>query len=173
MEPTNRRSKAKGNVLHRPCGRELGCSKQEFREAADINFIVRKYRMTGQLDAMTRGEVVFGDDAGYKTYADAYAALEKAKEQFLKLPPEIRLELGNDPGRYRELSSEEGIRRVLGRMGERQRHEMAKAMRMVRAAQPPASPPSPASSSAEGSKAAPPGPPVADEPLRRRKPAEE
>lgn len=160
-EPLNLRSRAPGRCFHRECGEEFGAAKQEFQEASDINYIMRKYRTTGQLDAFVRGEVVFGEDTGYKTYADAYAALERAREVFLKLPPEIRLELGNDPGRYRELSSEEGIRKVISRMGARAQADLAHAMKLVRNQ---TVPPSPAAPSAPGGEAAPPAAPPGGKP---------
>lgn len=161
---TNHRSVAGGRARHRECGVEHGACKQEFQEAADINVIMRKYRQTGLMPVMM-GEAAIalsGEDLGYKTFADAYAALQDAEEMFLKLPPEIRLELGNDPGRYRELSSEEGIRRVLGRMGERARAEHAWALNRVRAAQPAPSPASPSGSPASPASAPPPGAPAGD-----------
>jgi len=145
-EPANVRSKSPGGYKHRDCGKSFGACKQEFASAADINFIVKRYQTTGVLDALKKGPVEFGEDSGFRTYADAHRALESAKEKFLLLPPELRLELGNDPGRYRELSTREGVEGVLNRMSERGRRRLQDAMRLVRAHQPP----SPASSSSGG-----------------------
>jgi len=139
MDVMNRKSVAQGRFRHRECGPELGAAKQEFRDEADINRIMAKYRQTGVLER-ARVPAVFGEDAGFKTYADAYDALERAREQFLLLPPEIRLELGNDPGRYRELSSEDGVRRVLDRIGAKQARDLAKAQALVSSRSQPPSP---------------------------------
>lgn len=129
-------SKARGRVRHRSCGKEFGAAKQEFKEEADIGNILAKYRATGQLSQSLTPRA-FGDDVGYKTYADAHEALKVAGEQFLKLPPEIRLELGNDPGRYAELSTKDGVKKVLERMGERERQKIAHAQALIKKHQTP------------------------------------
>jgi hypothetical protein len=141
--PIHLRSVAGGRYLHRECGAELGAARQEFRDEADINFIMSRYRATGVIDQALRGPAQFGDDLGYKTYAEAHTALEEAKTEFLKLPPEIRLELGNDPGRYRELSTEKDIRAVVQRIGAKQQRRIAAAQALI-AAQAPPSPAAPA-----------------------------
>jgi len=140
MRPGHLKSVAGGRYTHRECGPELGCAKQEFKEEADINRILARYRMTGVLD-QARTPAAFGDDIGYKSYADAHAALEIAKEQFMKLPPEIRLELGNDPGRYKELSSDEDVRRIVERIGHKERSRIAAAQALVAQHAPKPTPP--------------------------------
>jgi len=142
MEPMNKRSMAGGRYTHRECGPELGAAKQEFKDDADINRIIAKYRRTGVLDQASQAPV-FGEDVGFKTYADAFETLERAREQFLRLPPEIRLELGNDPGRYKELSSEDSVRRLLDRIGAKQKRRIAEAQDLVRRATPPSPAPGP------------------------------
>jgi len=140
MRPGNLKSVAGGRYTHRECGPELGAAKQEFLDDADINRILARYRQAG-VDVMARAHQqdprLFGEDIGYKTYADAHAALQVAQEAFLKLPPEIRLELGNDPARYSELSSEDGVRRVVERIGAKQRSRLVAAQAMVAAHAPP------------------------------------
>lgn len=135
--PLHLRSVAGGRQRHRDCGVEFGAAKQEFKDEADINRIIAKYRATGVLDQVINAPVSFGEDRGFMTYADAHAALEKAREEFLKLPPEIRLELGNDPGRYAELSTEEGVRRVVERIGAKERRRIADAQALVASLNPP------------------------------------
>jgi len=136
--PLNLRSVAGGRRQHRACGKEFGAAKQEFRDEADINRILSRYRAAGiSPEQIDRRGFAFGDDTGYKTYAEAHEALEVAKEHFLKLPPEIRLELGNDPGRYAELASEDGVRKVLERIGKKERRRIQDAMALVRAQTPP------------------------------------
>jgi len=142
--PLNMRSKAGGRYRHRECGPEFGAAKQEFVDEADINRIMSKYRATGVVSTAASGPVLFGEDKGFATYADAHEALKIAGEHFLRLPPEIRLELGNDPGRYREVSSPEGLRNVLERIGAKERRRIVEAQRLVAQHAPP---PSPASSS--------------------------
>jgi len=141
--PFHLRSVAGGRRFHRKCGKEFGAAKQEFLEEADINRIMAKYRQTGVVQVASQMPPQFGEDVGFKTYAEAHEALKVAQEQFLKLPPEIRLELGNDPGRYREVSSQEGLRAVVERIGARQRKRLEQAQALVasNAPKPPTPPP--------------------------------
>jgi len=142
-KPLNVLSKAKGRALHRPCGKEFGAAKQEFIEETDINRIMAKYRLEGVLShAFGPADDVIREDVGYKGYEEMHDALERAKAHFLKLPPEVRLELGNNPGRYREVSTPEGMRAVLQRIGKRERNRLAAAQALVRkhAPKPPSQP---------------------------------
>jgi len=97
----------------------------------EIRHVLAKYRQTGLISRSSMAPVEFGSDVGFATYADAHAALERAAEEFLKLPPEIRLELGNDPGRYAEISSEDGWRRVVERIGAKERRRIEQAQLLV------------------------------------------
>lgn len=149
--PLNSRSVARGRFLNRDCSREAaekaGCkvvaAQQQFQEEADINFIMRKYEQTGMVSTAKNAAVLAsGIDLGFKTFADAHEALTRSREVFLTLPPEVRLELGNDPGRMRELATDDGLKALVGRMGERSRAQLAHAMKLVRSQT--VSPPSPA-----------------------------
>jgi len=140
MRPGHLKSVAGGRFTHRECGPELGAAKQEFRDEADINRIMARYRQAGievEAKAHQMNPRLFGSDGGFKTYADAHVAMEEAREKFLTLPPEIRLELGNDPARYSELASEDGLRRVVERIGAKERKRLAAAQRLVAAQTPP------------------------------------
>lgn len=150
--PARINSKARGRRVHRPCPASLGAAKQEFRDDADINRILARYRETGVL-SQARETPVFGIDVGFKSYAEAHEILDRAKEQFLKLPPEIRLELGNDPGRYAELASEDGVKKVLERINKKELRRIAQAEALL-ASRKPKTPPQPA------------GPPVVENPER-------
>lgn len=155
MRPGNMKSVARGRFTHRLCGPELGAAKQEFKDDADINRILARYRQAGvevTAGAHQLNPRLFGQDTGFKTYADAHEALEAAKVEFLRLPPEIRLELGNDPARYSELSTEDGLRRVVERIGVKERRRLDAAQRMVakHMSPPPTPPADPASKPPKG-----------------------
>lgn len=70
---------------------------QSFAEEVDINTIVRRFGLTGQMP----------DDVRMPTYADfeetydfhsAMLLLKRSESEFMRLPPEIRSRFNNDPG---------------------------------------------------------------------------
>lgn len=84
-----------------PGGGEV-ITQQHFREETDINVIVQRFGLTGQLP---RGAVlngVYGDFTGITDYESAVATIEAAQVRFNQLPPELREKFENDPGRLVE-----------------------------------------------------------------------
>lgn len=77
--------------------------QQHFREEADINTIVRRFGMTGQMPSGVAGGV-YGDFTGIEDYASAVERIERARDGFMTLPPEVRERFGNDPGRLVDLA---------------------------------------------------------------------
>lgn len=78
--------------------------QQQFRDEVDINTIVKRFGLTGQ--APSSGlEGVYGDFEGITDYASAVAAIEKARESFMVVPPEVREKFDNDPGKLLEFVS--------------------------------------------------------------------
>lgn len=71
--------------------------QQQFAQEVDINTIVRRYGITGELPFGNAGGV-YGDFTGISDYASAVAAIQRAEEGFMTLPPEIRERFDNDPG---------------------------------------------------------------------------
>lgn len=72
--------------------------QQQFAEECDINGIVRRFGLTGELPngvAMP----VSGDFTGVTDFQTAMNVIRQARESFLELPAEVRERFSNDPGK--------------------------------------------------------------------------
>lgn len=86
-------------------------TKQSFKDAADINNVVRQYAQTGVISNVTRREPIYGD---FSEVADLQQSLERvqaAQAEFDALHPEIRFAAQNDPVQFLNMmASEEGVK---------------------------------------------------------------
>lgn len=85
---------------------EVSATKQSFAEDADINTIVRRFGLTGELPE----NVVlpqYKDWHGITDYHTALNAVRKAGEDFMELPAHIRAEFKNDPQLFLEFVADE------------------------------------------------------------------
>lgn len=73
-------------------------TQQQFAEETDINTIARRFGLTGELPAW-RPEGVYGDFSGILDFESAVDRIARAREGFMRLPPEFRERFANDPGR--------------------------------------------------------------------------
>ena len=101
-------------------------TKQSFRDECDINNILRKFNVTGQLPV---GSVQpqYGDFSGVTDYQSALNAVMAAQDSFLALPAKVRSRFANDPALFVEFASDEANKdemRALGLI----REETAKAV---------------------------------------------
>lgn len=82
-----------------------GCpaiTAQEFKEEADINFLLRRYKATGSLytiDEMARAKArpMFGDFTGIPDYQTTLDKVNLALEQFQDLPLAVRQRFHDSP----------------------------------------------------------------------------
>lgn len=78
-------------------GEELpSMTQQSFKEECDINEIVRRFGLTGQLPENFKAPVS-GDFTGITDFQSAMNAVIEAQDQFDSLPAVIRAEFKNDP----------------------------------------------------------------------------
>lgn len=80
-------------------------AKQSFAEEADINTIVRRFGLTGQLPVGVRAPT-YGDFTGIDNYHEAANAIAAANEAFERMPAEVRARFENDPGKFVDFCSE-------------------------------------------------------------------
>lgn len=75
-----------------------GLTKQEFREEADVNVMMKRMILTGQppLSASTLAPI-FADVSDIGCYADVLRRVVAADAAFMELPPEIRTRFNNSP----------------------------------------------------------------------------
>lgn len=75
-------------------------TKQSDAEAADINFIMKRYEQTGQLPEMINREASYGDFSDMGSYQEALNIVQFAQSQFYALDAHIRARFGNDPAQF-------------------------------------------------------------------------
>lgn len=74
---------------------------QSQKEEADINTIVRRFGLTGQLPVNARMPE-YGDFTGITDYQSALNAVMSADETFMQMPADVRVRFGNDPKKFVE-----------------------------------------------------------------------
>ena len=80
---------------------EPSMTQQNFKDEVDINTIVERFGLTGKLPDDLR-EPSYGDYTEVEDFQTAMNAVIKAKEEFMKLPGNIRARFENDPQQYLE-----------------------------------------------------------------------
>lgn len=71
-------------------------AQQHMKDECDINVIVERFGVTGQLPVMTL-EPTYGDFSGVSDYQDALIKLQQTDADFMALPAAIRARFANDP----------------------------------------------------------------------------
>jgi phage internal scaffolding protein len=91
-------------------------TKQSFRDECDINNILRKFNVTGQLPS---GSVQpqYGDFSGITDYQSALNAVMAAQDSFLELPAKVRAKFGNDPAVFLDFVSDEANKDEMKALG--------------------------------------------------------
>lgn len=72
-------------------------TKQSFREECDINTIVRRFGLTGEMPSPLSPQ--FGDFSEVVDFQTAMNAIRRAGEDFMTLPASLRSRFDNDPSR--------------------------------------------------------------------------
>lgn len=89
---------------------------QSQKEESDINTIVRRFGLTGQLPPFTRIPQ-YGDFNGITDYHTAMNQVIAANDQFMKLPGSLRAKFNHDPEQYVNFCLDENNRDQLIEMG--------------------------------------------------------
>lgn len=74
-------------------------AKQSFKEECDINTIVERFHLTGELPTNVRMPT-FGDFTGISDYHTAMNAIAQANEAFDRMPANVRARFHNDPAEF-------------------------------------------------------------------------
>lgn len=77
--------------------------QQHLREEVDVNTIVRRFGITGQMPVGVK-QGLYGDFSGITDYSSAVEAIERAQNGFMKLPAEVRERFNNDPSRLADFA---------------------------------------------------------------------
>lgn len=77
--------------------KDVSLAKQSFAEESDINFIVQRFGLTGELPQNLQVPE-YGDFEQVMDYQGALNMVRAAGEAFMELPANVRARFGNDPG---------------------------------------------------------------------------
>lgn len=80
-------------------GKDRKPAKQEFKDDADINSIMRKFQKTGAIDHAKVHQGFYGVATG-QTLHDAQTLVANAQSMFADLPSSIRNKFENEPSRF-------------------------------------------------------------------------
>lgn len=89
---------------------------QSAEEEANINTIVRRFGLTGELPNDIRMPKS-GDFSDAPDFHTAMNLVREAQEQFMRMPAETRARFENDPGRFMAFFEDEGNRDEAKRLG--------------------------------------------------------
>lgn len=89
---------------------------QSQKEEADINTIVRRFGLTGQLPSNIRMPQ-YGDFTGVKTYHDCLNAVIEADKAFMSLPAHVRERFNHSPEKFVEFCLDDNNRAEAEKLG--------------------------------------------------------
>lgn len=80
--------------------------RQEFASECDINVLLRHYQTVGGVPPAAVGQEYFDTTMVPTDLAEAIREYERAEAAFMRLPPDLRRELGDDPVRFVEFAGD-------------------------------------------------------------------
>lgn len=89
---------------------------QSGKEDCDINVIMRRFGITGQMPVNVRAPIA-GDFTGVMDFHSAMNAIVAAEDSFMQMPAELRAELNHDPARFVDFCGDERNRERLKKYG--------------------------------------------------------
>ena len=90
--------------------------QQEFADECDINTIVRRFGLTGELPQSVM--VPFNADfEGVVDFKSAMNLIVASQEAFMEMPADVRARFGNDPAKFVDFASDERNRSEAARLG--------------------------------------------------------
>lgn len=95
---------------------EPSLAQQNFKEECDINYIMERFGVTGELPAGVRMPS-YGDFSGIFDYHSAMNAVVQAQEAFNALPAELRARFDNDPAAFVDFCSDDANREEAVKLG--------------------------------------------------------
>lgn len=98
------------------CDPELGLTQQQFKEECDINEIVRRFGLTGEIPGDFKMPVS-GDFSEAVDFQTAMNMVTSSQAEFMRLPGEIRDRFANDPQRLIRFLEDVGNREEAMKLG--------------------------------------------------------
>lgn len=85
---------------------EADMTQQSDADETDINLIVKKFGVTGQVNGVLQ-PALYGDFTSVGNYRDALDMVRAADEAFLELPAKVREDFDNDPAKFMDFAQDE------------------------------------------------------------------
>lgn len=95
---------------------DLSLAKQSFAEEVDINTIVRRFGLSGELPSDVRMPT-FGDFSDVVDFHSAMNAVARARESFDAMPADVRFRFDNDPQKFVSFCSDDKNREEVEKLG--------------------------------------------------------
>jgi len=95
---------------------EPSLAQQHARDETDINTIVRRFGLTGELPNNVRMPQ-YGDFTGVSDYQTAMNMVMEANAAFMQLPADVRTRFNNDPGALVDFVSDDNNRAEAEKLG--------------------------------------------------------
>lgn len=96
--------------------KDRSLAQQHFAEECDINTIVKRFGLTGELPSDLKAPT-YGDFVGISDFHSAMNAIAKANEAFDEMPADIRARFNNDPALFVDFCSDDANRAEAERLG--------------------------------------------------------
>lgn len=90
-------------IQMKPKGESL--TQQHFAKDADVRNIIKQYDRTGLIANVARGVAQYGDYSEVNEYRESLDMVNRANDNFMQLPAEIRQMFGNDAGTFFEFAT--------------------------------------------------------------------
>lgn len=87
-------------------GEDPGQVQQHLAEETDVNYIMSKYRRTGELRHVTKMAGEYGDFSNAPDYKSAIERIMAADNLFMELPARVRDRFNNDPAQFIEFATD-------------------------------------------------------------------
>jgi len=91
-------------------------TQQHQKDDADINVIVERFGLTGQLPNAI-SEPQYGDFTNVSDYHSAMNAVRAAQESFMELPAKLRSRFDNDPAKFIDFVTDDNNRQEAVSLG--------------------------------------------------------
>ena len=98
------------------CCEDPSLAQQHAKDECDINTIVRRFGLTGELPSNVRAPQ-YGDFTSATDYHTAMNAVIAANESFMQLPADVRMRFNNDAGSFVDFCSDESNRAEAEKLG--------------------------------------------------------
>lgn len=93
-----------------------GGAKQSFKDECDINTIVKRFGLTGELPSNVRTPVN-GDFLNVPDFQTAMGIIRSAQEAFAEMPSAVRSRFHNDPAEFMDFVSDASNRAEAEKLG--------------------------------------------------------